>query len=130
MIVATRFQCQDEDILAAAYLHDVVEKSPVSLDEIKAEFGEIIARWVDVLSKDPQGKKGSYWESLRQAPWQARLVKIAAALDHLNGPESFLRERLKAARKAAGLRCPHLVIQRAVDLLDIEIDRLERNLPA
>src|SRR5262249_8444226 len=40
-------------IIAAAYLHDVVEKTDVELDEIRTRFGPEVAELVDSLSEDP-----------------------------------------------------------------------------
>jgi GTP diphosphokinase / guanosine-3',5'-bis(diphosphate) 3'-diphosphatase len=39
-------------IMAAAYLHDVVEKTPVQLDELRERFGPEVAMIVDSLSED------------------------------------------------------------------------------
>ena len=36
-----------------AYLHDVVEDTPVSLEEIDTEFGSLVARCVEVLTDEP-----------------------------------------------------------------------------
>ena len=43
----------DGPLIAAAYLHDVVEKTDVSLDEIRERFGPSVAALVDCLSEDP-----------------------------------------------------------------------------
>lgn len=43
----------DGRMIAAAYLHDVVEKSDVELDEIERRFGPEVASLVDHLSEDP-----------------------------------------------------------------------------
>jgi (p)ppGpp synthase/HD superfamily hydrolase len=40
-------------LIAAAYLHDVVEKTDVGLDEIRERFGPSVATLVDCLSEDP-----------------------------------------------------------------------------
>jgi (p)ppGpp synthase/HD superfamily hydrolase len=40
-------------LIAAAYLHDVVEKTDVGLDEIRERFGPNVATLVDCLSEDP-----------------------------------------------------------------------------
>jgi (p)ppGpp synthase/HD superfamily hydrolase len=40
-------------LIAAAYLHDVVEKTDVSLDEIRERFGPSVAAMIDCLSEDP-----------------------------------------------------------------------------
>lgn len=42
-----------EPLIAAAYLHDVVEKTDVELDEIRERFGPAVAALVDCLSEDP-----------------------------------------------------------------------------
>ena len=41
-------------IISAAYLHDVVEKTNVELDEIRERFGPEVAALVDYLSEDPE----------------------------------------------------------------------------
>ena len=45
--------CADE-VVAAALLHDVVEKSEADVDEVRERFGDRIARTVDALSEDPE----------------------------------------------------------------------------
>jgi (p)ppGpp synthase/HD superfamily hydrolase len=44
----------DGPMISAAYLHDVVEKTDVELDEIRARFGPTVAGLVDCLSEDPE----------------------------------------------------------------------------
>lgn len=43
----------DGPILAAAYLHDVVEKTDVEIEEISERFGPEVGSLVDTLSDDP-----------------------------------------------------------------------------
>ena len=43
----------DGPLISAAYLHDVVEKTDVQLDEIRERFGPGVAGLVDCLSEDP-----------------------------------------------------------------------------
>jgi (p)ppGpp synthase/HD superfamily hydrolase len=43
----------DGSLITAAYLHDVVEKTNVQLDEITERFGPGVAGLVDCLSEDP-----------------------------------------------------------------------------
>lgn len=43
----------DGALITAAYLHDVVEKTHVELDEIRERFGPQVAGLVDDLSEDP-----------------------------------------------------------------------------
>lgn len=42
----------DEQVLAAALLHDVVEDSETTVEELREEFGETVAALVDALSDD------------------------------------------------------------------------------
>ena len=44
----------DGPVLAAAYLHDVVEKTPVGLEEIRERFGSEVGSLIDALSEDPE----------------------------------------------------------------------------
>jgi len=44
----------DGPVIAAAYLHDVVEKTDVTLDEIRERFGPGVAGLIDCLSEDPE----------------------------------------------------------------------------
>jgi (p)ppGpp synthase/HD superfamily hydrolase len=44
----------DTSLIAAAYLHDVVEKTDVGLDEIRERFGPGVAALIDCLSEDPE----------------------------------------------------------------------------
>jgi (p)ppGpp synthase/HD superfamily hydrolase len=43
----------DDRLIAAALLHDVVEDTPVRLDEIDERFGDEVASLVDTLTEDP-----------------------------------------------------------------------------
>jgi guanosine-3',5'-bis(diphosphate) 3'-pyrophosphohydrolase len=43
----------DGSLLVAAYLHDVVEKTSIGLDEIAERFGADVASVVDALTDDP-----------------------------------------------------------------------------
>ena len=49
----------DEEMVAAALLHDVVEDTPVTEEEIRSLFGERIASLVHAESED---KSKSWWE--------------------------------------------------------------------
>lgn len=43
----------DDDLTAAAWLHDVVEDTPVTIEEIYTEFGQRIGDLVDALTDGP-----------------------------------------------------------------------------
>lgn len=51
----TSSMTEDQEILAAAILHDVVEDTEVTVDEIRSEFGDRVARlveWESVMDED------------------------------------------------------------------------------
>lgn len=47
------FGYYDDDLTAAAWLHDVVEDTPVTIEEIYTEFGQRIGDLVDALTDGP-----------------------------------------------------------------------------
>lgn len=74
----------DQDVLRAAVLHDVVEDTPCTLDEVRAAFGDRVAElvgWV-TIPQTPEGGdrkavKAGYLRGLAGAPDDAILVKLA-----------------------------------------------------
>lgn len=57
MGILRNFGVQDEDILIAAVLHDVVEDSSVKIEKVKEQFGDRVADLVNQVTKD---KKRNY----------------------------------------------------------------------
>jgi (p)ppGpp synthase/HD superfamily hydrolase len=87
MIIAVHFGFTDEAILAAAYLHDVIEDSGTDYDDLEEAFGHEVAAYVAAMSKDgrlPEAERETaYDEQLAAGPWQARLIKLADVYDNL-----------------------------------------------
>ncbi len=72
----------DSNVLAAALLHDVVEDTSITIDEIRAEFGDIVANLVAELTSDKQkskqmGKDKYLTEKINRMTSEARLIKFA-----------------------------------------------------
>jgi (p)ppGpp synthase/HD superfamily hydrolase len=74
----------DPEILSAAVLHDVVEDTSGTLEEISAAFGPRVAElvgWVTIPEPGPGQDRASvkeeYLRGLRRAPHDAILVKLA-----------------------------------------------------
>lgn len=79
-----------DDVILASVLHDVVEDTPVSLDEIHAAFGEGIAELVEAMSEPDrsdtwENRKRDTLEFLETAPQQVLLIKVADQLDNIRG---------------------------------------------
>lgn len=78
-----------EAMLAAAWLHDVVEDTPVTLDEILVEFGQEIADLVEMLtdvSRPEDGnratRKALDRDHTAKANPQAQTIKLADLIDN------------------------------------------------
>jgi GTP pyrophosphokinase len=74
----------DPDILQAAVLHDVVEDTPCTIDDVRRAFGVRVAELVAWVTKpapeegsDRRAAKEAYLGQLRDAPDDAVVVKLA-----------------------------------------------------
>jgi (p)ppGpp synthase/HD superfamily hydrolase len=77
------------EMLAAAWLHDVVEDTPTSLDDIKAAFGDLVASLVDDLtdvSRPHDGnrriRKAIDRDHTAKASPAAKTIKLADLIDN------------------------------------------------
>ena len=70
-----------DEVVAAALVHDVVEDTAVSIDEIRRELGEEVAHLVEAVTYDDslswEEKRHKYIEAVRQAPEGAKAISIA-----------------------------------------------------
>lgn len=77
----------DDGLIAAGFLHDVIEDSTVDWDEIDEVFGGDVADWVAVMTKDmrlPEAQReADYKRQLENGPWQGRALKLADQIDNL-----------------------------------------------
>ena len=79
----------DPEVIAAAWLHDVVEDTPVTIDEIEREFGRGVRELVDALTDvsrphhgNRKARKALDREHLAGAPVRAQTVKLADLIDN------------------------------------------------
>ena len=101
---AVASQFDDPHMQRIAYLHDTVEDTPTTLDDIHERFGEDVGHAVDALTrrKDPSNQGGKevytdYIKRLAQHP-EARQVKIADLKHNLSGrSKGNLRQRHEKA---------------------------------
>jgi (p)ppGpp synthase/HD superfamily hydrolase len=83
----------DGDILHAAILHDVVEDTPITLEEIRQEFGDSIANIVEELTDvytsvnfpdlNRKARKKLEIERLSKISEQAQTIKLSDIIDNL-----------------------------------------------
>jgi (p)ppGpp synthase/HD superfamily hydrolase len=87
-ILRDLFQIKDTATIVASILHDVVEDTNTSLEEIDELFGKTIAQYVDLLTKDPtlpkRQRDRDYDEKLLNAPETVQIAKLADLYDNLS----------------------------------------------
>ncbi len=127
----------DDETVAAAVLHDVVEDTDTSLDEIAREFGPRVGRLVDLLSEkklDAAGRKRPWevrkqekYEAIRTAPIEAKAIALADKLHNLHSMLDDLQagrpiwERFNAPRDSWLAN-----VERVIEACDDEDPRLQR----
>ena len=89
-IVAT--MTNDQELLAAAALHDVIEDTDTTADDLKKEFGERVAMLVEAESDDKTGgSKADTWhqrkqdtlDRLRNADLDIKIVALGDKLSNM-----------------------------------------------
>jgi guanosine-3',5'-bis(diphosphate) 3'-pyrophosphohydrolase len=93
----------DLDVVAAGYLHDVVEDTPATRAELETVFGCRIARLVDAVTKRPGEGHEEFYRRAARAGDDAIALKIADR-EHNNSElhlldASFVTLRRKAEEK-------------------------------
>ena len=89
----------DQELMAAAVLHDTVEDTAVTLEQIRDAFGDRVAALVDVESNIPvdDENKTDSWHERRQAALHrlthaSRDAKIVALGDKLSNMRAIARD--------------------------------------
>jgi (p)ppGpp synthase/HD superfamily hydrolase len=77
-----------EEVIAAGILHDTVEDTCVTLEEIREQFGDKVAAIVEGCSEPDRSasweeRKAHTLNYLRTAPWEVRLVACADKLHNV-----------------------------------------------
>ena len=78
----------DQELLAAAALHDTVEDTDITIETIRAEFGDRIATLVQLESDDRPGaswraRKQAAIDRLASAPRDAKIVALGDKLSNM-----------------------------------------------
>jgi (p)ppGpp synthase/HD superfamily hydrolase len=86
------FVTEDEDIIAAAFLHDTLEDTNTTFEELEKEFGNRVANLVYEITHDgKKDNKGYYFPRLKTR--DAILIKFADRLSNLSRMESWPPDR-------------------------------------
>jgi (p)ppGpp synthase/HD superfamily hydrolase len=115
VIGAVRLEAERDEELAVqcALLHDVVEDTPKTLEQVRAAFGSAVAAGVAALSKDAALPKGEQLEDslrrIREQPAAVWMVKLADRITNLQPPPAHW-----SPEKIAGYREEAIVILRTL----------------
>lgn len=127
LAVLREFGETDPDTLAAAVLHDTIEDTTADRDDIAREFGETVAGYVAILTKDKrlpeEEREDRFFAALAAAPRPVRLVKVADTLDNLRDARSGgNREKtLAKARRLVEIYGGDPSLERALGVLRAEM---------
>ncbi|MDP2925458.1 MAG: HD domain-containing protein [Nanoarchaeota archaeon] len=87
---------KDENILCAAWLHDVVEDCGIEIERIGREFNMEIARIVFALTRDKTRSREEYIKKIKNSDFAVQIVKLADVSHnlmtlHKDVPENTVR---------------------------------------
>ena len=103
MTIMHVFGFEDEEVIAAALLHDTIEDCDVDYDDILEAFTRNVADYVAVMTKDmrleEEIREVSYDKQLEDGPWQGRLIKLADVYDNYSDADTD-KVKLKLNDKA------------------------------
>ena len=130
-VLATEGSVKDEEVLCAALLHDTIEDTETTEDELRQAFGEkvtaIVLEVTDDKSLPNEKRKQLQIEHARHASSQAKLVKLADKICNLRDilaspPADWSGERKRAYFEWAGqvvdgLRGTHPMLEGVFDSL-------------
>jgi (p)ppGpp synthase/HD superfamily hydrolase len=85
---------QNEDILAAAWLHDTIEDCKFTKERIEKEFNANIARIVQALSRDGNSReeRAEYNQSIKNSDFAIQIVKLADTIHNCQTLDEKLKQ--------------------------------------
>ncbi len=93
-------EIKDEDILAAALLHDTLEDTKTSYEELYKEFGKRVANLVLELTNDKslpkEERKAKMIEKAKTISRDAKIIRLADRYDNVLGMENWTEDRKSA----------------------------------
>ncbi|MHA1380402.1 MAG: HD domain-containing protein [Candidatus Helarchaeota archaeon] len=90
VVIILKNYTDDEDTIIAAYLHDTIEDTKTTYNEILNEFGIRVANFVNELTSDKRkasemGKAAYLVEKMNKMSGSAFLIKLCDRLDNVSG---------------------------------------------
>lgn len=137
VVELVRSVSDDEEMLAAAWLHDTVEDTPGTLGDIEARFGQRVASLVAMLTnsgdlpgQNRTARKIAHFRHTASASADAQTIKLADIIDNTRSITHFdphfariylVEKRVQIALLTAGSRAlwqlAHQVIEKGIEQL-------------
>ena len=107
------FEIDWELLICSAILHDTIEDTPATYEELKENFGEKIANGVFALTKnsllDKKDQMKDSLERIKKQPKEIAIVKIADRLYNISSRvPTWSIEKQEAYKKEAQIICDEL----------------------
>jgi (p)ppGpp synthase/HD superfamily hydrolase len=131
-----RWNIQDENMIAAAFLHDVLEDTRITKDEIANDTNEIVAHYVSELTHDPAVAKQDYINSFPNKPVEIFLIKMADRIANIRDFQASSPDYAdKYAMKAENLfRCFYKYNLKGKEIVDKyginTYSQIDKNIPS
>jgi len=110
----------DRELLCAGWLHDTIEDTDTSFDDLYVQFGSRVAVLVSTLSKDmslPRKKREQgYVKQLKEASFDAKLIKLCDISANLSALKNYDASKSKKLRLVRQIR--HYLIVIKNDLIE------------
>jgi GTP pyrophosphokinase len=99
------------EVLTATLLHDVVEDTPCTIDQVREEFGPQVAELVAWVTKpelgpddDPKAVRAAYLGSFTEAPLDVLVVKLSDRYSNVQRLDTHPRPEKRASYYAETVR--------------------------
>lgn len=116
----------DEEILSAGWLHEIIEETDVSFDDLYEQFGNRISVIVSSLTEDKtlprKQREKAYRLQLKEASFDAKLIKLCDISANLSDLKNYDASKSKKLRELKQKRY-HLSIIRK-DLMNSDFPKI------
>ena len=116
----------DEEILSAGWLHEIIEDTDVSFDDLYEQFGNRISVIVSSLTEDKtlprKQREKAYRLQLKEASFDAKLIKLCDISANLSDLKNYDASKSKKLRELKQKRY-HLSIIRK-DLMNSDFPKI------
>jgi (p)ppGpp synthase/HD superfamily hydrolase len=128
------FGVNDEAVITAGLLHDIIEDTTGDYDDILEDYGKEVADIVAALTKDmrviEEQREKLYDETLARASWKARLIKLADVYDNLSdaSTEESKRKAIDRGHRALKLAVNDIESAKAREALSRLVNDMQHTL--